>query len=95
MSNVGGLRGNHKPRGQVSYGNGHSGIPRPSPDAHQSEVGSHVGGGGGGGGGASSLSASRAKQSKRDEVRRVSTYLVRRVEMLTFARLSAGRLKPT
>ncbi|KAF2144506.1 uncharacterized protein K452DRAFT_356682 [Aplosporella prunicola CBS 121167] len=76
MSNVGGFRGNHKPRGQVSYGNGHSGIPRPSPDAHQSEVGSHVGGGGGGGG-ASSLSASRAKQSKRDEAirRKIETDL--------------------
>ncbi|KAF2086283.1 CBS and PB1 domain-containing protein [Saccharata proteae CBS 121410] len=62
MSSTGTFRGTPKPqRGQVPFNHspGPSNIPRPSHNEHQSEVGSNAG--------HSALSASRAKQSKRDE----------------------------
>ncbi|CAK7202946.1 hypothetical protein SEUCBS139899_005673 [Sporothrix eucalyptigena] len=60
-----------QPRGAIPFNNSpaaNSGIPRPIHDNH-SHVGSETSpaGGGGGGGAASSVSASRQKQSKRDE----------------------------
>ncbi|KAF2278421.1 CBS-domain-containing protein [Westerdykella ornata] len=70
MSHTGTLRGTPKNRNQVHYTNSPSGIPRPALDSHgshgpQSEAGT------------STLSASRAKQSKRDEAirRKIETDL--------------------
>lgn len=58
MSTTGTLRGTPKNRGQVQFPNAPSGIPRPALDSHASHNDN-----------ASSLSTSRAKTSKRDEVR--------------------------
>jgi hypothetical protein len=59
MSATGTLRGTPKNRGQVNYANSPaSGIPRPALEQHASQSDA----------GTSTLSASRAKMSKRDEV---------------------------
>lgn len=64
MSHTGTMRGTPKNRNQparAQFIDSPSGIPRPALETHASHVaGSEVGG--------STLSASRAKQSKRDEV---------------------------
>lgn len=68
MSHTGTMRGTPKNRNQparAQFVDSPSGIPRPALETHASHVhGSDVGG-------ASTLSASRAKQSKRDEVRTI------------------------
>ncbi|KAF2835816.1 CBS-domain-containing protein [Patellaria atrata CBS 101060] len=69
MSHTGTYRGTPKSRGQVSFTNSPSGIPRPALDSHQSQAASDAG--------TSTLSASRQKQSKRDEAirRKIETDL--------------------
>lgn len=80
MSAAGTYRSNQKPRGNIPSFNGPSGIPRPA-DNH-SEVGSHAG--------SASLSASRAKQSKRDEAIR------KKIELdLNKKRNPQGRVRPS
>lgn len=63
MSHTGTLRGTPKNRNQVHYTNSPSNIPRPALDSHVSHAAQSEAG-------TSTLSASRAKQSKRDEVSR-------------------------
>ena len=63
MSGIGTVRGT--PKASKSY-NGSSNIPRPALDGHAPST--PGGGTSEAGGGGSTLSASRAKQSKRDEV---------------------------
>ena len=61
MSATGTYRGTPKARGQVPFANSPSNIPRPTLDTNASDAGT------------STLSASRQKQSKRDEVRNYPT----------------------
>jgi hypothetical protein len=91
MSHTGTMRGTPKPnRNQAAaaaqFNNSPSSIPRPALDSHASHVAqSDVGG--------STLSASRAKMSKRDEVGFVSESL--KFPCLLVNRPSDGRLRPT
>ncbi|KAF1810630.1 CBS-domain-containing protein [Eremomyces bilateralis CBS 781.70] len=73
MSATGTFRGTPKARGQVPFANSPSNIPRPAPETQSSY-------GGGSDLGTSTLSASRAKQSKKDEAirRRIETDMNKR-----------------
>ncbi|KAF2661619.1 CBS-domain-containing protein [Lophiostoma macrostomum CBS 122681] len=80
MSGTGTLRGTPKNRGQVQYANSPSGIPRPALEQHASQSDA----------GTSTLSASRAKMSKRDEAIR------RKIENeMNKKKNPTGRVRPT
>ncbi|OCK82438.1 CBS-domain-containing protein [Lepidopterella palustris CBS 459.81] len=80
MSATGTFRGTPKSRGQVPFANSPSGIPRPALDSHTSQSDA----------GTSTLSASRAKQTKRDEAIR------RKIETdLNKKKNPGGRVRPT
>lgn len=80
MSATGTFRGTPKPRGQAPFTNSPSSIPRPAIDSHTSQSDA----------GASTLSASRQKQTKRDEAIR------RKIETdLNKKKNPGGRVRPT
>jgi hypothetical protein len=85
MSSTGTFRGTPKNRGQAQYTNSPSAIPRPALEhvASQSDAGT------------STLSASRAKMSKRDEVNILEGSGFAAGVILTPNRQSGERSRPT